>query len=200
LKIYPTIPKIVFAHLAFSDIPPSEYFRLIIDGKLQRNPEEHGWVSYEIREGGSVKSLLRAYAFMLGTVNTKPISEELIKEFQKRVFEDNDSATIEYVAAGDYEPRTGTINTETEDITEAGLEMLKERERKGQIRLMIRTNYDALQFIDEEDPLKDGERYAIRSLSEDISEDIKKYVQVYYDRLGEIEKKNLDEEALKKEK
>lgn len=72
--------KITFQHPAFKYISPLDYWRFVIDYKLQQDPEELGWLEYNKREPGSVAGLLDAFSYMLKTVNREALSEKLIKK------------------------------------------------------------------------------------------------------------------------
>ena len=65
-------------------LPKSEYYRLIVDGLLQNNSEEVGWLGYAMREPRSLPNALAALRFSLcNNFNDKMVSINLICEIHK---------------------------------------------------------------------------------------------------------------------
>src|SRR6185312_3514759 len=175
--------KIKFDHPAFSHLPDEEYWRLIIDGTQQTDPTERGWQKYDEREAGSVRSLLNAFSYMLKTIDKEPLSETLIQEFHRLIFEINPSKamTSEYIKrdCNNY----NVINVCRDNgYTPEGLAMLQERAKKGEFG------------IEEGSDRKDGKgkRPRITPHQDQISKTINHIIQEYNQKLKKIQKEILD--------
>jgi hypothetical protein len=85
-KIIKTIErqKILDALLVLKNkVPARELYRFIVDG--EKHLRENGWVSYEARENGSLKSALNGFALALSNLENPTLTIELIKELHKAI-------------------------------------------------------------------------------------------------------------------
>lgn len=53
----------------YNSIPESEFWRLFVDLRIQRDKSEKGWLGYENREPGSIQAMYDAFKFVQSTLN-----------------------------------------------------------------------------------------------------------------------------------
>lgn len=76
----------IISHPLYKHIPEHELWRLCVDGELQGNSEELGFIKFSAREMGSIGNYLKAYDYMLQNVSS-PVSVEFIKELHRIAIE-----------------------------------------------------------------------------------------------------------------
>lgn len=186
----------VFNHSKFKDFPPHEYWRLVIDGSMQSDPYELGWLRYESREQGSVRALLQTYSAMLDTVIKQPLTVDLLKELHAKLLS---TVLIEaHAERGEFRDTSAAFGTSKGlhgEATEAGWKWLFSKEPKTAKFSLVKgkSDYRSAEIDDEI-------IYIRPNLvgKKNVTQAVTQIIDQYYKDLKSIHETKFDSEELKK--
>lgn len=188
------VKPIQFQHKAFEGISPINYWRLVIDLKLQ---DELGWLYYDVREKGSVKGLLIAFSSMLESLmNKEPLTEALIIKWHGLLL--GNVSFSSPVIAGEYHADPVNVGVVLgKNGTKDGMSILFDPEQRP-VKFMLLKGRSELDDPSEKNDL----RYYIHTVinhSHEIADEMKKIIKNYHKQIKIIDEEK-NEPSTKKNK